>query len=153
RPIQPLGEDVDLDSAPDEPREAARGGRLEATSGDAAANQLEHLDGVPQPLDGHPPEGGDLDLALGEFESVGSDQGRPGASELLQPTGEVTGLADRRVVDMQVAADRADHNLPGIQPYANLDIEALAPPELLGVVADRLLHPQRRIAGADRMVL
>jgi hypothetical protein len=63
------------------------------------------------------------------------------------------GLAHRRIVHLQVAADRADHHVAGIEPDANLHFEAMARPQLGREAADRLLHAQRRVAGAHGVIL
>jgi hypothetical protein len=72
---------------------------------------------------------------------------------LLYPTGQVGRLPDGRVVHVQVAADRADDDLARVQPHADLDQHALGPSYGLGVRLDRVPHPERRVAGAHRVVL
>ena len=62
------------------------------------------------------------------------------------------GLPHRRVVHVQVVPNRADHHLAGVQPDADLDVEPLLPPQLLGIPADRLVHVQGGIARPNRMV-
>ena len=47
----------------------------------------------------------------------------------------------------------AHHDLAGVEPDADLHVDALRAPQLLGVPAHRLLHAQRRVAGAHRVVL
>jgi len=54
---------------------------------------------------------------------------------------------------VQVAADRAHDDLPGVEPDPDLDKEALAPAHALGVAAHCLVHPQRRVAGPHRVIL
>jgi hypothetical protein len=43
-------------------------------------------------------------------------------------------------------------DLTGVEPHADLDVDAVGAAYLLRVVLDRLLHPQRRITGADSVV-
>ena len=106
--------------------------------------------GVRQALQGTRPDRGDLDVALGQLQRVAGDQRRAGLRHLLHPGGEMGRLADRGVVHVEIAADRSHHHLTGIEPDPNLDIDALAPPELVGVVTTRLLHPQRGVAAGRR---
>ena len=77
----------------------------------------------------------------------------PGVGHLLHAGGEVRGLADRGVVHAQVAADRAHHDLAGVEADADLDRDALGAAHLLGVAPDRLLHAERGVAGAHGVIL
>jgi hypothetical protein len=65
----------------------------------------------------------------------------------------VGGLAHGRVVHPEVISDGADHDLAGVEPDSNIDGQAFDPAQTPGVLLDRVLHAQRRIAGADGMVL
>jgi hypothetical protein len=65
----------------------------------------------------------------------------------------VRGLADRRVVHAQIAADRPDDDLAGIQPDPDLERDAVRPTHLLGVPAHGSLHVDCRIAGPHRVIL
>ena len=62
-------------------------------------------------------------------------------------------LAHRRVIHMEITADGADHDFPGIQPDADLHGHAMAALHLSGVLFHRGLHGQGRIAGPHGMVL
>ena len=73
--------------------------------------------------------------------------------QLLHACGEVGGLAHRGVLHVEVAADRADDDLAGVDADPDLHVEALTAPDLLGVLRDRALHPEGRVAGAHRVVL
>jgi hypothetical protein len=61
-------------------------------------------------------------------------------------------LPHGRVIHAQVAADRADHDLPGIEPDADLDLDAQAPAHLVRVAPESLLHPERGVARAHGVV-
>ena len=61
-------------------------------------------------------------------------------------------MPHRRVVHVQVAADRADHDLTGIQPDPNLEGHTLGALDLSGILFDRRLHGERRIARPHRLV-
>ena len=80
------------------------------------------------------------------------DQDGPRRGELLHARGEVRRLAHRAVVHAQVAADSAHHYLAGIHAHADLHTEAETALQTDGESADRLLHPERGIAGSDGVV-
>ena len=61
-------------------------------------------------------------------------------------------LTDRRVIHVQVVADRANHDFAGVEPDANLHRHAVRVPRLRGVPIDRFLHPERGVARADGVV-
>ena len=105
------------------------------------------------PLIGHRAERRDLHVPFGEAQGIGGDQDRARDGQVLHACGEVGRLPDRRVVHVEVAADGAHDDLAGVQADADLDRDALAPPEVLGVLLDGLLHPERGIAGPDGVVL
>ncbi len=62
-------------------------------------------------------------------------------------------LADRGVVDAEIAADGPDHDLARVQTDPDLHRHAVGAPDLVGVATDRALHVEGRIAGAHRVVL
>jgi hypothetical protein len=126
---------------------------LEPRAHSAGAHDLEDLDGLCQPAHGHGPEGPDLDIALGEAQRVLGHEGGARAGELLHPRGQVRGLADGGVVHVEVAVDRPHDHLARIETHADLHVDALRAPELVRVPADRLLHPERGMAGAHRVIL
>ena len=72
---------------------------------------------------------------------------------LFHPRGEVRGLSHRRVVHAQVGADGADDDFAGVQADADPNGNTLRPPQLVGVLFDRLLHPEARIARPHRVIL
>jgi len=123
------------------------------TNGVSPAHDLEDLDGLREPAHGHGPERPDLDIALGQTQGVLGHEGGARARELLHPRGQVRGLADGGVVHVEIAVDRPHHHLARIEPHADLHVDALRAPELVRVPADRLLHPERGMAGAHRVIL
>src|SRR5262245_5670557 len=143
---------LDLHVSTDEPGEALYRGGTQPRAEGFGPDQLVGLDRIDDPLQRHGPERCNLDEALGEPEGVRGDECRAWASELLHASGQMSGLTHRRVVHVEIAADRADDDLARIESDANLDIEALAPPELFGVALDRVLHPHGRVAGAHRVI-
>ena len=84
--------------------------------------------------------------ALDELHGVAGQQDAAGLGHLLHAAGEVHGLPDRVVIDRQVVADRAHHDLAGIE--ADPDPEALA-----GEALDASLDRQRGVAGPERVML
>jgi hypothetical protein len=62
-------------------------------------------------------------------------------------------LADRGIVDAEVAADGPDHDLAGVQPDPDLDRDAVGTPDLVGVATDRALHVKGRVAGPHGVIL
>jgi len=65
----------------------------------------------------------------------------------------VRGLADGGVVHVQVAADGPDDHFAGVQADADGDRHSRGAADVLGVALDRLLHPERGVARAHRVVL
>src|SRR5687767_9001194 len=57
-----------------------------------------------------------------------------------------------RVIHLEIAADGAHHNLSRVQTHSYLNGYPLAPSDSLGVTLYRLLHLERRIARAHRVI-
>ncbi len=109
-----------LRSASHEPAEPARGSQLEPRADGTRADQLVDRHRSREPLDGDDAEGLHGDVALGETEGMLGQEDLAGRRELLHAPRQVGRLSDGGVVHAQVAADRADHDLAGVQPHANL---------------------------------
>ena len=62
-------------------------------------------------------------------------------------------LADGRIVHVQVAADGADDDLARVQTDTDLHLDAMGAPDRFAIALHRLLHAERGVAGAHRMVL
>jgi hypothetical protein len=73
--------------------------------------------------------------------------------ELLHAAGQVRRLAHGCVIHPQVAADRPDDDFTGIQPDADLWLDAVRAAHLLAVAANGGLHVERGVAGAHGVVL
>jgi hypothetical protein len=127
--------------------------RLQARADRASAHQLAHLYGRGQPLDGHRAQGGDLDPALRQPQSVGRQANAPGRRELFHAGCQVRGLADGRVVHVQVVANGPHHHLPRVEADADLHLDAVYAAYFVAVAADRFLHSQRRITGPYSVIL
>src|SRR5216684_1029270 len=66
----------------------------------------------------------------------------------------LTGSASPLIFDLpRASSDRADHDFAGVHTDSNLNRSASFGTLAVGVAADFLLHPQRRIERALRMVL
>ena len=115
--------------------------------------ELVDLDEGSETLHRHRPEGLHVDIPLGKPERLeGKEDGsRPG--DLLHAPRKVCRLPDRGVVHAQVTADRPYVHLPGVEPDPDLDRGIPLAPDLLAISSDRLLHPERGVARADRMIL
>jgi hypothetical protein len=61
-------------------------------------------------------------------------------------------LPHRRVVHGQVAPDRADHHLAAIEPDPDVEGHPLGALDLGGILLDRGLHRERRVARPHGMV-
>ena len=145
-------EHAELGLAPDEAREPADRGGLEPGARLAGPDQLEGLERVGEALDQQGPRRLHGDVALHELQRLAGEQGAARLRELLHARGEVRGLPDRGVVHVQIAADGAYHDLARVDPdpYAHRHRQARDPGH---VAPDRVLHPQRRVAGAKRVIL
>jgi hypothetical protein len=113
---------LDLGVAADEAREAAEGRGLQARSGHPRPHELEDLDRLRQALDGDGSERPHLDVALGEPEGLGGQPHGPGRRQLFHPRGEVSGLAHGRVVQAQIATNRAHHNFSRVEADPDLHL-------------------------------
>ena len=120
--LQGFEHHVHLCFAANEPREAAGSGRL------------------------------NLDEALGQMKRARGHQNRARIGHLFHPRRQVRHLPDRRVVHVEVGADRADDYLSRVQPDPDADRDAFRAPHLVGVRLDRLLHSERRITRPHRVV-
>src|SRR5215475_8179946 len=126
RPIEGVPELLKLRVPADEACEAPACRYLEAGAGGAGSHQLEYLDWVSEPFDRNRTERGDLDEAHAQVERRGGEPDATGCRELLHAGGQVRGLPHGRVVHAQVAADRADHDVAGVEADADLHLEALS---------------------------
>ena len=118
---------------PTKRREAPRRRCLQAPPDGTGPDQLKDLDGLGQPLDRHRPQGGDLHQALHQPQRRGRQQNGARRGQLFHARRQMRRLAHRRVVHVQVVANRAHHDFPGVEPHAHLHLQALGAAHLLGV--------------------
>ena len=114
-PPERLAQLLQLGVPPDEPRQAARGGRGQPGAAGSGPDQLVDLDRRVQALHRHRPQRRDLDVPLGEPQRVGGEEAAPARRELLHPGRQVRGLADGGVVHAEIAPDGPDHHLARVQ--------------------------------------
>ncbi len=152
-PRERLAQPLHLGLAAHEARQAAHRRRLQAVARRARPGQLVHLDRVGDPFDRHRSEGRHGQEALGEPPRLRGEQRRAGPREALHLGRQVGGLADRAVVHVQIAADGAHHDLAGVEPDADLHVHALRAAQVAGQPVHLLVHPQRGVGGAHRVIL
>jgi hypothetical protein len=150
---QGLAQLLQLCIAPHKARQATRHRRLQPRAHRPGAQQLVDLDGLRQPLHRHRSQRLDLDVALDQAQRVGGQQGGAGTGELFHARRQMCRLPHRRVVHVQIVADRAHHHRAAVQADADLHVEPLLPPQRLGIPPDGLLHGQGSIARPHRVVL
>src|SRR5215470_1788117 len=63
------------------------------------------------------------------------------------------GLPDRAVVYPEIAADRANNHLAGVEPNTNLNGDPAGALQIVPIAADALLHPEGGVARSYRVVL
>jgi hypothetical protein len=143
---------LQLGVAADERRQSAPGGRLQAGPRRTRPRHLVDLHRVGQPLHRHEAERLHLDVALGQRQRLGRDHDRARISDLLHPRGQVGRLADGRVVHVEITADGAHNDFPGVQPDADLDHRRVRASHLLRIRLHGLLHPECRVAGAHGVI-
>ena len=77
----------------------------------------------------------------------------PGVATLLHARGQVGRLADRGVVDAEIAVDGPDPNLAGVQTDPDLHRDALDMQGAIRRYAEEVWRTERGIAGAHGVVL
>ncbi len=123
------------------------GGAEHRTIGEGA-HQFIDLDRGIEALHLPKPEGVDPDGPFGHVERAGRDDGRARRGHLFHAGGEMRSLAHCGVIHVKVAADRAHHHLPRVEPHADAHIQSAGPLNLIGPPVHVVLHPKRRIASS-----
>jgi hypothetical protein len=151
--VQRPAELLQLAPAPDEPGQSAGRRRVEARPQRPGPDQLVHVDRLAEPLHAHRPQRLHLDVALGEAQRAGREAAAARAGELFHPGRDVRGLADGGVVQVQVAADGAHHDLARVEPDPDLDRDTVGASDAVGPGADGGVHVEGRVAGPHRVIL
>jgi hypothetical protein len=132
--------------ASDKAGEPADRSGLQAPPEAAGTHQLTDLHRRVEPFDGHRPERGDPDVAFRQPQRRGREQNGAWLGHLFHTGGEVRRLPHGGVIHMQVTANRAHDDFPGIEAHADLDRHALRPLQRVAVARHALLHGQGGIA-------
>ena len=116
------------------------------------ANDPERRDGLDLALDRQRGWSLDANVALHEPARRLAHQNGSGLGVLLEPGGEIRGVADRCVVHPEVVADLAYHHRAGVEPHTHRDAGSLAT-RGSGLLAYGPLDAERGQDGAACMVL
>ena len=108
--------------------------------------------GADSPFTGTSPQGRDLDQPLGQPQRLRREANAPRRRELLHPGRQMRGLANGRVVHVQVVADGTHDHLARVETDTDLHLHAVRAAHLGTVAADRVLHGQGGIAGPRRVI-
>src|SRR3990170_1298714 len=121
----------------------------------AAALRAEHLEGPHRsvPLHGDLPQVQGLEEAAHHLMGGFADEDAPRPGVLLEARGKVRRVHHRRVVHPEVIPDAPDHDRPRVDPHPHLNREPALRLELLAVIPERPLDPQRRVRRPSRAVL
>jgi hypothetical protein len=111
RELEQVVQVIELRRAPHEARELLGVGIPGLGPRRRAADERRDLDGLVEALHRAGPERHDLDGAAGEAERAGRGEDGAGVRHLLHARRQVRRLTDRRVVHVQIAADRAHDDL------------------------------------------
>ena len=126
-PLQRLAELIHLAVAADKAGQPPGGRSVKPGAHGPGADELVDLHRLGQALHGQGAERLDLDVAFRQLQRGRAEENAAGLRELLHPGGEMGGLADRRVVHVQIAADGADDHLARVQPDADAGPSRPAP--------------------------
>jgi hypothetical protein len=144
---------LEFSIAAHKPREPARSGRLQPRAHGTDPREFVDVDRRREALHGHGPQWSHLYEAFGERQGVECQEDRPRIGELFHPRREMRGLTDGRIVHVKVGPDRPNDHLSRVEAHADANRDAVLPAHALRVLLYRLLHPERRVAGADGVIL
>ncbi len=144
---------LELALAAYEGTESAQDGRLQPRPRGAGAGRLEDLDGVLDALDRHGAERRHFDESFSQAERVSGQANGARGRELFHARRKMCRLPDRRVVHPKIAPDGSHHDLTGVQPDADLDLDAVGPPRARRVRSHGFLHPESGVARPQGMIL
>ncbi len=144
---------LDLGVSADKSRQSTGGGRVKPGAHGPGSHEFADLHRLGPALHGQGAEGLDLDVAFSQLQRGRAEENAARLRKLLHPGREVRRLADRRVVHVQIGPDGAHHDLPGVEPDADLDHGRVSASHLVRVLLHALLHPERRVARAYGVIL
>ena len=134
-------------------REPARHGHFHARAHGADAAQRVHLQRRGDTFDVELAQIGEVEVALDEG---GGGRGQVRAarlSERLHALGEPHRVADRRIGDRALVAQRAHDHLARVQPHAHAEAQAARFAQLRRVAVELVAQMKHRVAGARSVVL
>jgi hypothetical protein len=144
---------LQLGVAADEARQPTPGGRLQASPRRTCPRHLVDVHVLRKALHGHGPKRLHADVPFDQREGGRRAQNGAGHGHLLHPGGEVGALADGGVIHVEVAADGTHDDLARVHADADGNGHPHGTLDSFGVSLHALLHPQRRVARAHRVVL
>ena len=146
-------EGADIGRAPDESRQAAPPGYVEARTCAANADKAVHVHRLCDTLDAEFAEVVQGDIAASQCRGGPTHETGVGFGETLHALREPHGVALRRVVHAQVVADAAHHDFARIDADACREADAVLTPHLYGIARQRVAQGERGVACALCMVL
>lgn len=99
------------------------------------------------------PERSNHYIALDKPQRPRGHVNRPGRRDLLHTGRQVRRQTHGGVIHMEIAPDRAHDDLARINPDSYLERDAVRSKNLAGMGFNYLLHSERGVAGADRVIL
>ena len=149
---QHLVQALHLGLAPHEARKAAGLRVLEPRPGAPHSCELEHRHRLDVAFDLEPTEGVQIEEAPYQAGGRLGQVAALGRGELLDALRQTYRVTLRGVVHPQVVADLSDDHLAGIEAHAHGEVEAPRATQLVGVRTQLVAQPERRVAGALRVV-
>jgi hypothetical protein len=150
--VEHVAQGGDFHLAPHKVGEAPCGSDLEAAAR-AGPNQFEYLHRLCHPFDRYRSQRLHLYQALDQPQGGGRQANRAGRGQLLHTRRQMRCLPHRRVVHVQVVANGADHDFPGVEPHPDAQLDAVGMAHRFRVLAHGGLHGQGGVAGPQGVIL
>ena len=145
---------LELGVAANKTREPAPGGRgLQTRAAGFWTSQFVYVHGFGEPLHSHRAQRLHRDVVGHERERSGPYDDRAWLGELLHARREMGCLTNGGVIEVQVTPERPDDDVPRVQPYSDPHNGCMGPTDILGVALHAVLHPERRVACPNRVIL
>ena len=151
--LQGLLQRLQLMVPSDKPAQPTRRSRLQAPADSRDPDQLEHLHGLCQALDGDRSQGVHPYQPFHQPQRRGRQQDAARGGELFHAGRQVRRLAHSRVIHVQIIANGAHHHLTRVEPDTHLHRQSLRAPHLLSIALHGRLHGERGIAGPCGVIL
>ena len=151
--LQRAGHRRHLAFASDEPRQPAPRRELEVRPQRTGAHHLVHLDRGVESLYCRRPQRPELEVALAQSLRRLTSRDRTRRRRSLHPRRQIGHMTDRRVFCMASGLYRPHHHLARVHPNASFNGNLALRAQTVGVATQLLLHRQRRMKCALRMVL